>query len=159
MIIFSCLLSSSICFGSPLCTGKEATLTCLKSNFDELYHTNYHGFFDILYKAEKHAINCKDTSETVAFLELVNYGKQNAEYTEYLREAIENLIQKNPECYFNAVLILDRDTKLYLIDQVRYPLFTEKKEIEHIFTKYKKNERYKEIMDIYFKNGKTNKCD
>lgn len=137
--------------GSPrLCTGKNATLSCLKKHFDELYRSDYAQFFDILYAAEKRAIKCDSRARTSDFLDVVRFIKGNAEVGEYFSETIERLCTTRSRCLFDALSAAHDETQSIIIRKLRTPTFLEERAITAAFLRHKKDPKYKVVMDAYF---------
>ncbi len=144
------LCITGCCYGNGLCVGKNATLDCLRDNFDSLYSTNYSDFWSLLREAEKKAVSCKSTSDTAAFLKLAHVKNKNAEFNEYLREIIEKLATMNPKCFLDSLSLLDTDNVVDVIALLKNPIFIKKQKIAQVFSENKYIEKYKRIMDIYF---------
>lgn|GEM_PF-1962695 len=143
------------CLGNGLCADTEATLDCLQDNFDSLYSSNYSLFWNILRDAGTRALGCETTAKTASFLTLTHIHSSNAEFNEYLHEIVEELTTKNPKCFFDSLTTLNQDTVRDVIALIRIPLFAKTHNIENIFLKNRDKERYKLIMDVYFRVKET----
>jgi hypothetical protein len=143
------LCDGQCCYGSDLCIKNNATLNCLRDNFDNLYSTNYALFWSILKVAERKAISCKSTADTAAFLKLASIKSTNAEFNEYLSETIENLAIKKSKCFLDSLSTLDWDAMANIISLLKNPMFVEKQVIMKVFSKERNKKKYKRIMNIY----------
>lgn len=132
-----------------LCVGKEATLRCLKDNFDALYMADYSRFFGILRTAEKNATKCDSIESTVDYLEVAPLI--DGEVAEYFNEVIEKLCTTKPRCFLDALSRVNDESRMVIIRGLRTPTFLEKSAIREIFLRYKEEPRYKLIMELYFK--------
>src|SRR5437867_708019 len=119
-ITFALFLSNSAPDqGKGLCKGHQANINCLKQNFRELYQKDYKQFWDILYYAEERALSCHSIPITTDFLEIIRVIGSNAEVSEYFSETIETkLLQRNPQCFLNALLAAEVGTKRKIIDHL-----------------------------------------
>lgn len=147
------LAISSLGDQNTLCTGNNENLSCLKEHFDELATSNYKLFYKIILDSEKKAIKCKSTSDTISYLELANIKTTNVEFNEYFNEAIEKFFVKKPKCFLNALAAAKIETKRAVIQKLKAPLITDEAKITNIFKKFKREEKYKNIMTIYFQRG------
>ena len=148
------LCDGQCCYGSDLCIGNNATLNCLRDNFDNLYSTDYALFWRILKVAERKAISCKSTADTAAFLKLALVRNTNAEFKEYLSETIENIATIKPKCFLDSLSTLDPDAVTDVIALLKNPTFVEEQEIVKVFSKNRNIKKYKLIVDIYFQMQK-----
>jgi len=148
------LCAAQCCHGNGLCVGNNATLNCLRDNFDSLYSTNYSLFWSILRATEKKALGCKSTTDTSAFLKLALVRNTNAEFKEYLSETIENIATIKPKCFLDSLSTLDPDAVTDVIALLKNPTFVEEQEIVKVFSKNRNIKKYKLIMDIYFQMQK-----
>ena len=153
-----CLLFSSFLFiafasnsyPSQLCTGKNETLDCAKKHSYELYSQNLDLFWKILNKAADKAHKCNSDKSTAEFLKLVQIPR-DGELAEYYSEHIENLCISNTKCFLDALLLLDPFDQDRIIYELYNPTFKESKEITGALNKYKKNVKYKRVVDLYMK--------
>jgi hypothetical protein len=155
-----CLLFSSFLFlafansssSAELCTGENATLDCLKKHSYKLYSQNMDLFWSILNKAASDAHKCNNNGSTADFLELVQINRDGA-LAEYFSEHIENLCISNTKCFLDALLLLDTFDQDRLIYELHIPTFKEPAEITAALSKYKKNLKYKRVIDLYMKKN------
>lgn len=131
------------------CLG-EANLVCLQDNFDTLYQENYPFFWEILHNAASKAQKCDYVKDTAAFLRLAKLEKSNAEFNEFFSQTVEQLCIKKSKCFFDGLLMVDKPTRVLLIDKLRTPLFVENSKIERVFLEAKTNKKYREISDKYW---------
>lgn len=132
-----------------LCSGTDATLNCLSKNFEKLYVTNYHGFWDILHKSAKKVQQCRSVSDVVPFLELVRLKSNNVEFNEFFSEKIENMCIKNSKCFFDALAAMKEEDQIEIMSRMRNPLFVDQTSITEAFLKHKNNAKYKKIVEMY----------
>ena len=133
-----------------LCINENATLECLKKEFDELYRTDYKSFWDILNDAAKRVQNFRSIPDVVEFMELDSVIEGNVEVSEFFSEVIEKFCTSHPESCFEAIICLDKDSKKIIINRLRQPIFVNKNEIDSIFFRYKSSLKYKDVMNLYF---------
>ena len=156
-------LFSTYCFGNSvdkLSTGlcaKDATIGCLRDNFDNLYRDDYSLFWEILRNAANKAAQCEYLEDTTAFLTLVKLEKGNAEVNEFFSRAIEQLCIEKTKCFFNALLGLDSPTRVLIFHKLRTPLFVDESEIDRVFLEARSNEKYNKLSDSYFVEKKLGK--
>lgn len=131
------------------CLG-EANLVCLQDNFDKLYQENYPFFWEILHNAASKAQKCDFVEDAASFMKLVNLIKGNAEVDEFFSETVEQLCIKKTKCFFDGLLMVDKPTKVLLIEKIRTPLFVDKSKIDRVFFEARTNREYREISDVYF---------
>ncbi|PKL52667.1 MAG: hypothetical protein CVV37_00265 [Nitrospira bacterium HGW-Nitrospira-1] len=136
------------------CLG-EANLVCLQDNFDKLYRENYPLFWKILHNAATKAQKCDSVEDTATFLRLVKLirGSQatgSAEFEEYFSQTVEQLCIQKSKCFLDGLLMLDKSTRVLLIDMLRTPLFVDNSKIDRVFLDAKTNKKYRKISDIYF---------
>ncbi len=143
----------SLVFLSLSCTHllckDEESLSYLKNNFDELYSNNYSLFWNIVHSAAKKAESCHTLSETVNFLDLVQF-RHNADFAEFFSDTIERLCINNPKCLFDALINLQEEFRIKVLEALSRPLFVNEAEIEEVFMKYKNNPKYEDIINRFF---------
>jgi hypothetical protein len=144
---------STDCYGASLCTGRDATLDCLKKHSFELYSENYELFWKILNDAARKANTCKSKQDTAAFLNLVQITR-DGELAEFFSENLENLCVSNTKCFFDALLLLEPFDQDRLIYELHNPFSKKTSEITEAFNKYKDNGKYKRVIDLYFQRLK-----
>jgi len=147
MFFYSLLSLQS--YANDLCAGKDANLSCLKKNFEQLYSSNYDLFWDILHKAEKKAQKCVSIQDTSLFLELVHIKTNSAEFEEYFSKIIENLCVSSPKCFLDAVLQLKNEDQIQIVDRLKHTVFVDQSAITEIFKKYKDNKKYAKLIKLY----------
>src|SRR5438132_154017 len=131
-VVLGLLGSSSSASANELCDGNQATLTCLKVNFHEVYRTNTNRFWDIIYSSEKKALNCHSIPDTADFLEIAREIKGNAEVSEYFSETIEmKLFPSNLECFLDALIMTTNESQNIIIGYLRRPLFSDQAKIRY----------------------------
>lgn len=143
--------ASDLSASGGLCVGKQATLRCLKDNFDALYMADYSRFFGILRTAQTDATKCDSTARTVDFLEVAPFIKGNAEAGQYFAGVIERLCTTKPKCFLDALSRADDESRMDIIRELHTPTFLEESAIREVFLRHKGDPRYKAIMDLYFK--------
>ena len=149
ILLFAC--NYSVFAGDKsLCVGENATLSCLKEKFTDLYSKQYEQFWNILHDAAKRFQNHDKLSHVAAFMELAPIIEGNAEVTEYFSEISEKFYISNPEICLNALISLDEKSRRSFMDKLRQPIYLYKTEISKAFLKYRDVEKYKDIIDHYF---------
>lgn len=135
-----------------LCSGDEATVSCLKENFDALYEKGYIQFQIIIGHAERKAESCTSVNDTAVFLDLAPKTKGNLEVEEYFKEFVETkFVRPNPECLLNALLQTGDDTrKVILGDYLRKPFAMKKDEVDKALAPFRAHEKFKEMLKLYF---------
>ena len=159
LAIYYLLLSSLLfvtfltdCYGAGLCTGREATLDCLKKHSFELYSENYELFWKILNDAARKANTCKSKQDTAAFLNLIQITR-DGEVAEYFSENLENLCVSNVKCFWEALVLLEPFDQDRIIYELQNPYFRKTSEITEAFSNYKDNGKYKRIIDLYMQRA------
>lgn len=150
---FLFVVFSTNCYGAGLCTGRDATLDCLKKHSFELYSENDELFWKILNDAAGKANTCKNKKDTAAFLNLVQITRDGA-LAEYFSENLENLCVSNAKCFFEALILLKPFDQDRIIYELYNPTFREPSEITEAFSKYKDNGKYKRVIDLYMQKFK-----
>lgn len=124
-----------------------------------MYASNYSQFWDILTDAEKEALKCKSTLAVVDFLRLVNLKSINAEFNEYYKEVIENMLLQKPTCFLDSLATLDKTTITFIIDNLKRPLLVEELKIYKTFRKYRSMRKYNNIMQVYFNESEDSHAE
>ena len=135
--------------GNDLCTGENATLGCLKENFEGLHRVNENHFWYILIMAARDAQQCGPMSETAGFLDLVRFQTSDGEFGRFYSAQIENLCTNRPLCFLEALAKLDLTLQKDVIKRLISPLFVEKPSIEAAFTMNGKNPKYRKLVEMY----------
>ena len=135
--------------GKDLCTGEDATLGCLKENFERLHSSNENHFWYILIMAAKDAQQCGPMSETAGFLELVRFQTSDGEFGKFYSAQIENLCTNRPLCFLEALAKLGLKEQKDVIKRLICPQFVEKPSIEAAFTMNGKNPKYRKLVEMY----------
>lgn len=130
--------------------GENATFSCLKEKFTELYSKDYAQFWNILHNAAKKFQSHDKLSHVATFMELAPTIQGNAEVSEFFGEICEKFFVVNTEICLDALITLDKKSKHSFIDRLRQPIYLSKTEIYKAFLKYKDVEKYKEIIEHYF---------
>ena len=151
MLLFVVL--SSNCYGDGLCTGKDETLVCLKKNSSELYSANHELFWKILNNAAKKTKACKNKKDTADFLSIVQIAR-DGEVAEFFGENIENLCVSNTKCFLEALMLLEPFDQDKIIFELHHPIFKEPSEITEALSKFKTNNKYKRVIDLYMQRPK-----
>ncbi len=150
LIIFG---SSLLVFLSLSCTHlgckDEESLIYLKNNFRELYVNNYSLFSHIVHEAAKKAESCDTLSDTVNFLDLVQFC-HNADFGEFFSDTIEHLCINNPKCFLDALINLGEESRITVLQELSNPVFVNEAEIEEVLMKYKNNPKYEDIINRFF---------
>lgn len=133
-----------------LCVGENATFSCLKEKFTELYSKDYAQFWNILHNAAKKFQSHDKLSHVATFMELAPTIQGNAEVSEFFGEICEKFFVVNTEICLDALITLDKKSKHSFIDRLRQPIYLSKTEIYKAFLKYKDVEKYKDIIEHYF---------
>ena len=154
-MIYPLLLSTSLfvffltdCYGNGLCTGRDETLACLKKHSLELYSANHDLFWKILNNAAKKANACNNKKDTADFLSIVQISR-DGEVAEFFGENIENLCISNTKCFLEALMLLEPSDQDKIIFELHHPIFKEPSEITEALSKFKTNNKYKRVIDLY----------
>lgn len=151
LIILLVFPSFSCAQEKGLCLGDNATLECAIRNFDVLYENNYKQFWKIFHEAGDKAIACHSVVDTKNFLSIAKVKKGDGEFVEFFMEIIEkNLLLNNPQCFLDALLLLDRETQKTILTSLEHPIYLSKNEVTVILSVFKGNVRYKELLSFYF---------
>lgn len=137
-------------YGNGLCAGENATLQCLKKNSTKLYQENFDLFWTIMNDTSNRAQQCKEQKDVVAFLSLIEIPR-DGEVAEYYYENLENLCVNNTKCFLDALMKLssfDQDRVIYLLVN---PLFKNTTEISAALNKYRDEDKYKRVVELYIK--------
>ncbi|OGP66416.1 MAG: hypothetical protein A2W27_02870 [Deltaproteobacteria bacterium RBG_16_44_11] len=151
MILFISLFSFFFLFSCCKNSDADSRLLYLKNNFNKLYQNDYKQFWQILAEAEKNAVNCQSTSDTVAFLKLIEIDSTGVEFIEYFSEVIEKLCIENPKCFLDALSNLDSSAITRIVKRLKTPLFLDSKDIDAVFNKNKSVKKYDAVMKEYFR--------
>lgn len=149
--LFIALTSNS--YPAQLCVGKDETLDCLRKHSYELYSQNLDLFWKILNKAADKAHKCNNNKTTADFLKLVQIPR-DGELAEYYSEHVENLCVSDTKCFLDALLLLNPFDQDRIIHELYNPTFKESSEITDALSKYKKNGKYKRVINLYMKKNK-----
>jgi hypothetical protein len=144
---------SSNCYGGGLCTGKDETLVCLKKNSSELYSANHELFWKILHSAAERANACKNKKDTADFLSIVEMTR-DGEVAEFFSENIENLCVSNTKCFLEGLMLLEPFDQDRIIYELCNPVFKKPAEITEALGKFKTNNKYKRVIDLYMQKFK-----
>ena len=138
----TCTQSATLC--------PDGSLSCAIKNFDELYKNDYDRFWSIFHLAGKEAVTCTSIQKTAAFLEVASVKKGNAEFNEYFMSVLENqLILKNTKCFLEAMKLTSPNSRLIILNDLKNPLFADKKTIDNSLIPFIKNREYQEILKPY----------
>jgi hypothetical protein len=116
----------------------------IRTNFDKSYK-KYAFFWDTLHCFEDQAMrgNLKAIS---AIIDLYSIGQQNAEYTEWHVDVIEQLFIKSPSKFFDELLKKDMKTKDYVMACLIDPLNGETEVVASAAKKIDKIPKYKKLI-------------
>lgn len=132
-------------------TCADFSLSCAIDQFDKLYSDDYDRFWFIFRTAGQNAIGCVSIESVDSFLEVAKVKKGNAEFNEYFCEVIEKkLIKENPDCFIKSMTNISDEAKMVIIRDLQHPLYIQKTEIDRIMEELKKDDQYKEIIELYF---------
>ena len=152
-ILLLVLSISVLANGNQLCKGEQATINCLKQNFDVLYSNDYKLFWDIMHKTATKIQISHNISEITTFLSLASVIQGNAEVLEFYSEVGERLCLSNPELCLDALSMLNAQDRQLFIDRIRHPIYSSKEEIGRSLSTYRNHARYHEILDLFFVGG------
>jgi hypothetical protein len=140
------------------CDTTNATLKCLKSNFEEGYSKNYDLFWKILRQAGDAALTNRQETEIAAFLDVASSIKGNSEVGEYFSEVAESLLVAVPDSFIAATAKLsDRSDIDYVVTVLKGPTYHSPEQIQAILENQRIKEKKKlKFLDEYFKSN-TNK--
>jgi hypothetical protein len=126
------------------------TLGCLKTNFNELYSSDYQMFWKILHSSAKQAATTGNISILVEFLEMAEAtGKGNAEFEEFFSQTIETVFVSNTEYFLDALMTMAPKTQTEVLKILQNPLFKSSEEINSSFQKVSENGKYKSFVETY----------
>lgn len=142
-------IASSVFGASQLCADKN--IKHLRQNFQGLYQNDYECFWEILNKSANAAVSCKNNKYILEFLELININTgNNIEFEEFISEKLEELCIKKTECFFNALLMTNKNIRQVIISKLNNPIFHDKEEIDLIFRRASGSKRYSTLSELYF---------
>lgn len=113
-----------------LCTDRDENLRCLRKQFEPLYQNSPDRFWRILNRSRDIALQCRSTSKTLEFLQLVEVRSGNAEFNEYLSETMEGMCAQKPACIARAAAKLGPSAKSLLREKLMRPEFFDLKKSE-----------------------------
>ena len=136
------------------CSGKNETFECLKENFSDLYDGQYFKFLIVFDKAQVAALNCNSDEKTAAFLDVASKIGNNLEVEYGFKDVLETeFLKKKAVCLLDALLLSDDKTKEVILGKYFIaPRYIKKKEVDAILSKYREQEKYKEMLKRH--NGK-----
>lgn len=133
------------------CQKSMETLGCLKTNFDELYASDYQMFWKILHSSAEQASTAGNISKLVEFLEMAGVtGKGNAEFEEFFSQTIETVCVNNTEYFLDALMTMAPKSQSEVLKILQNPLFKSSEEINGSFQKVSEKGKYKSFVDTYF---------
>ncbi len=153
MILFALtVVTSAHARSKRLCSGENETLECLKENFSEMFETKYIQFEVIIGKAQVEAMSCKSVEKTAAYLDIASKIGDNQEVEEYFKDMLETkFLKKAPVCFLDAMLLADNSTKDVIFGKyLQKPIYIKKADVDSVLSQYKEDERYKEMLRLYF---------
>ncbi|MDH4100352.1 MAG: hypothetical protein OEV28_07225 [Nitrospirota bacterium] len=152
LILISYMSTAAEARAKRPCTGDEATVACLKKNFEEVYEKAYIQFQIIIGFAESKAVSCASVDDTAAYLDLAPETKGNPEVEEYFREFIEEkFVKTNVECLLNGLLKTGDDArKIILGNYLRKPIVLTADEVGKALSPFKTHEKFGEMLKLYF---------
>jgi hypothetical protein len=150
-IIYSCCSIAIASSNKPNpCHSTPPTIKCFKVFFSKIYHENYDLFWDTFYTYKKEAKSCDDQTKTASFLDIAPYIKGNAEVSQAFHEFSDNLLLSNSECYLDSALLLNETSLDWLVRfYMSYSFTGEGKRIYENIKKFRNNEKYKRILELY----------
>jgi len=133
------------------CSGKNATLECLKENFKDVYEDQYFNFLMIINKAEVEALKCDSSEKTAAYLDIASKIGKNREVEEGFKDFVESkFLKEKTACLLDALLLTDDNVKDILLgNYLKKPIILPKSEVDSILSKYVEQEKYKELLQRY----------
>jgi hypothetical protein len=138
--IFVAMVSTVCPASSKSICDSDRSLACLQANFNVLYKNNNFVFWEILHKSE---LTIKKTkNSTASFLKLADIKQVNAEFSEYYADVVEGIIEDKPNLFFDAMASLDKTTISNVLSYLKEPTFIDKSDLDRIFKKYSKKEKY-----------------
>lgn len=134
---------------SDLCV-KTPSLACLRGNFDDLYQRNYPLFWSILHNVVEDSQKKESVNGIAAFMELAAVKTDNSEFNEFFNQTIEQLCLEKSDIFFMALLELKKPMRLMVISKLWTPMFFDISSIDLVFLRAKSEEKYQEIIELYF---------
>jgi len=144
-VLFLVLALATFCYAEPKPSCSDKDLQTIRSNFVTSYKKSTF-FWDTLYCFQDQAMhgNLKAIS---AIIDLYSVGQQNAEYTEWHAEVIEQVFIKSPSKFFDVLLTKDMKTRDYVMAWLINPLDGETEVVASAAKKIEKIPKYKELIE------------
>jgi hypothetical protein len=120
------------------------------AGLNELYSTDYDGFWQQWRELRKAAIECSDQQKMAVFLSSAVETLGNAEVTEANAEEIEAIALSDAECVLNGLLLLSveerrRAVGAFLVN----PIYVSSNEIESALSRVWARGVYTELREVY----------
>jgi len=142
---FIFILTPKVAIASEPCD-----LSCMIYELDKA--EQYNEMVNIYISEKKRALACKNIEDVLNFLRARKAVKGHVEISESWSETLErDFFQDRTTCLFNALLKLDEKARNDVIDEFKIPFVLDKNEIEQVLKKYRKNTKYKQIVNRYYK--------
>lgn len=148
-LVFVVLISSNCSYALSNDCNNDS-LTCIYNNFEELYNNDYNRFWRILNEHVNKVKNCNKISDVVDFMKLSKLKTNNAEFTEFLNQQLEELCVSNKSCFMMSLAEMDTKTVRIIINKLKHPMFVDKSEINKVFKTERSNIQYKRLTEQYF---------
>lgn len=107
-------------------------------------------FRDLYILAEKRATSCTSIKDTAQFLKVSKVNIWGSHTRDAYNISLELLLRSKPACFFDAMLLLDNQSRNSVFDKLLNPLGLTSYEVDTIFEQYKNKDAYKELVEIYF---------
>jgi hypothetical protein len=142
--LFLVLALATFCSAQTKQSCSDKDLQSIRIDFDKSYK-KYAFFWNTLHCFEDQAMR-GDFKAISAIINLHSVGQQNAEYTEWHAEVIEQLFIKSPSKFFDVLLTKEKKTKDYAIAWLKNPLDGETEAIAAAAKKIEKKPKYKKLI-------------
>jgi len=137
-----------------VCADVPDRFACLLKKFSAVYreaedHNDFTLYWAIIHTEADRAKAC--TGDAPArFLRLHRVVAGNADTTEFISQVTEDLFLKNPRCVLSASTRLGSKDRAAVVESLQRPLFHELSEIDATFRKFRDDQRYRIVTDLYY---------
>jgi hypothetical protein len=137
-----------------VCADAADRFACLLKKFSAVYreavdHDDFALYWAIIHTEADRAKACTDDAP-VRFLRLHGVVAGNADTTEFVSQVTEDLFLKNPRCILSALTRLDSKDRAAVVESLRRPIFHEPSEIDAMVRKFRDDQRYRIVTDLYY---------
>jgi len=101
--------------------------------------------------AESRAKSCKFIDDTSRFLDISEVTIWGTHTYEEFNKSLESLLLSNPDCFLEALLRLDRDSREHVFDKIINPIgLSSLEKVDAIFEKFPDKTKYNEVLQQYW---------